>query len=43
MKNRTQSVVEKLFPDPFLKIQNLANLWINILKFYIFRFYCLPS
>ena len=38
MKNRTQSVVEKLFPDPFLKIQNWVNLWINILKFLYFVF-----
>ena len=39
MKNHTQSLAEKLFPDPFLKIQNWAYLWINILKFYIFCFY----
>ena len=38
LKNHTQNVVEKLFPGPFLKIQNWAYLWINILKFYIFCF-----
>ena len=37
-KNHTQNVVEKLFPDTFLKNQNLADLWINILKFYVFCF-----
>ena len=40
LKNHTQSVVEKLFPDPFLKNQNWAYLWIKILKFYIFFFVC---
>ena len=30
--------MEKLFSDPFLKNQNLANLWINSLKFYKFAF-----
>ena len=42
MKNHAQNMVEKLFPDPFLKNQNRAFLWINILKFYIFCFKCLP-
>ena len=28
---------------PFLKNQNWPYLWINILRFYIFRFNCLPS
>ena len=27
-------MVEKLFPDPFLKNQNSACLWINSLTFY---------
>ena len=36
-------MVERLFPDPFLKYQNWAYLWINILKFYVFCFYCLLS
>ena len=31
VKNYTQNVVEKLFPDPFLK---LSVSWINSLKFY---------
>ena len=42
-KNHTQNVVEKLFPDPFLKYQNWAYLRINILKFYLFCLYCLES
>ena len=42
LKNHWQNVVEELFPDPFLKIQTWAYLWINILKFYTFYF-CLPS
>ena len=43
LKNYTQNVVEKLFPDPFLKNQNWAYLWINMLKLYKFCFYCLLS
>ena len=43
MKNHGQCMVEKLFPSPFLKNQNWAYLWINILKFYIFCFNCLSS
>ena len=39
---KSQNVVEKLFPDTFLENQNWAYLWINILKFYIFC-YCLAS
>ena len=27
-------MMEKLFPDPFLKNQNSAYLWINSVKFY---------
>ena len=42
-KNHTQTVVEKLFPDTFLKIQNWAYLWINSLKGYTVCFYCMPS
>ena len=33
LRNHTQNVVEKLFPDPFLKNKNSANLWINRLEF----------
>ena len=33
LKNHTQNVAEKPFPDPFLKNQNRAYLWINSLKF----------
>ena len=36
-------MVEKLFPDPFLKNQNSAYLWINNLKFYTVCFYCMTS
>ena len=36
-------VVEKLVPDPFLKTENWAYLWINSLKFYIVCFYCILS
>ena len=43
MKNHTQSVIEKLFLDISLKNENWVYLWTNILKFYIFCFYCLPS
>ena len=32
LKNHTRNVVEKLSPDPFLKNQNWAYLWINSLK-----------
>ena len=34
LENHTQNALEILFPDPFLKTQNLAYLWINSLKFY---------
>ena len=34
LKNHTQNVVEKLFPDPVLVYQNWAYLWVNSLKFY---------
>ena len=30
-------------PDPFLKNQNCAYLWINSLKFHTACFYCVPS
>ena len=33
-KNHTKNVVEKIFPNPFLKKRNWAHLWINSLKFY---------
>ena len=36
-------MLEKLFPNPFLKTQNWACLWINSLKFYIAQFYCVLS
>ena len=43
MKNHSQNVVEKLFPDPFLKNQNWTYLWINSLKFHTVCFYCMTS
>ena len=36
-------VVDKLFPDPFLKNQNWACLWTNNLKFYAVCFYGISS
>ena len=33
-------VVEKLVPEPSVKNQNCAYLWINILKFYAVSFLC---
>ena len=53
LENHAQNVMQKLFPDPFLKNKNWAYLWINILKlhilFFLFvyqveyiLFYCLP-
>ena len=43
MKNHTRNVVEKLFPDSFLKIKTWAYLWINSPKFYTICFYCMQS
>ena len=42
LENHTK-MVEKLFPDIFLKNQNVAYLWINSLKLYTVCFYCIPS
>ena len=36
-------MVGRLFPDPFLKNQDWAYLWINSLEFYTPSFYCMPS
>ena len=41
LKNHMQNVVEKLFPDPFLKKEIWVYLWINSLKFYTVSFYCM--
>ena len=38
-KKHTQNVVEKLFPDPFLKNKNRAYLWINSLVLKSFLLY----
>ena len=43
LKNHTQNVEEKLFPNPFLNNRNWSYLWINSLKFYAVCFYCMPS
>ena len=43
LKNHAQYVVEKLLPDPFLKCQNWAYLWINNLNFYTAYLYCMPK
>ena len=40
LKNHTQNVAEKLFPDPFLKIR-IECLWIYHLKFSTVCFYCM--
>ena len=34
--NHTKNVMEKLFPDPFLKNPNWGHLWIDNLKFIYF-------
>ena len=38
-----QNVADKLFPDPFIKSQDWAYLWVNSLKFHAVCFYCMPS
>ena len=43
LKNHTQNVVEKPFPEPFLKNQNWVYLWVNSLRFYKVWFYWMPS
>ena len=43
LKNHTQNVVKKLFPDPFLKNRNWVYLWINSVKPQTVCFYCMPS
>ena len=43
LKNHTQNVVEKQLPDPLLKNENLAYLWINSLTFYTVSFTSMPS
>ena len=43
LKNHTQDVVEKLFPDSFRKSRNLVYLWISSLKFYAVCLYNWPS
>ena len=43
LKNHAQNVVKKLFPDLFLKSQNWAYLWINIVNFYTVCLYCILS
>ena len=43
LENYTLNVLEKLFPDLFLKIQKSAYLRINSLNFYKVCFYCMIS
>ena len=43
MKNHTQNVVEKVFPNPFLESQNWTHLWIISLNVYAVYFYCMLS
>ena len=43
LRKHPQNVVEKLAPDPFLKSENYAYLWINNLKYYTVCFYCMLS
>ena len=43
LEKHTWNVVEKLFPDPFLKNQKWVYLWINGLQFYTVCFYCMLS
>ena len=38
LKNHTQNMMEKLFPDPFLKNQNWVYIWINSVMFYAVLF-----
>ena len=39
----SQNMLDKLVPEPFLKVENWAYLWINSLNFYALSFYCIPS
>ena len=39
LESHSQNVVEKLFPDPFLKNQNWTYLWMNSLKFHTVSFH----
>ena len=41
LENHRPNAMEILFPDPFLKNQNCAYLWINSPKFYAACFYCM--
>ena len=43
LKSHTQNVEEKLLPDPFIKNQNCAYLWITYLKHHKLCFYCLST
>ena len=42
-KNHTQNMVEKLFPNSYLKNLNGGYLWINNLTFYTVSFYFMLS
>ena len=43
LKNHSQNVMEKLFPDSLLKNQNGTYLWISNLKFHIVYCYYMPN
>ena len=43
LKNHIQNMMEKLFPDLFLKNQNWAYVLINSVKFYTVYFYCISN
>ena len=43
MKNRTQNMVERLFPDPFLENKNWEYLWINRRNFRTVFLHCMSK
>ena len=43
LENHTQNMVQKSFPESFLKNQNWAYFWTKNLKSYTVCFYCEPS
>ena len=43
IERNMRNAMERPFPDPFLKNQNWAYLWNNILKFHTACFYGMPS
>ena len=43
LKYHTQNVLEKLFPEAFIKNKNWAYFWISSLKFYTVCFCCMST